>query len=600
MEPYTYTPLPPGHIRLVTLTLSPASTLSATLTIVPFNEDDPQTYTALSYVWGPPTFSYPLETNNSSVLYITPTLSSALHSIIHHSPPGTPLWIDQICINQADNAERSVQVKLMNTLYNRAARVIAYLGPSVPSTAMAVSMVERVGKIARDKVGDMFLWDSEQYHPEELKTVEEVSDERSAELGVPFTDVEAWDAFSEFYDREWYERVWIVQEILPARNAVVICGSFSVGWELVKHAAVWYRYKAGRVSARHKRKVDGIGLTCGLDLSWNLRMGTEYLKELMGQKTNPTYKWELLRLLRTFRGRKATDPRDKVYALLGLSAGGWDVPKGWVDYDKDVKRVFAETARMLLKSGVGNAKLDVLLDARPTTCSCEGCPVEPDWPSWVPDWRRHFGEGCEWGVGRSYAEWHQEYECGKYEPEEEPKDLFALRTEGVILGWVTYRSPYSHLQEIVMDGHMRETRNVCVDLVSEYPTGEDVDIAVAMTMVGGRLPEPLKEKGTSVEVYAEKYLDFLDVLMMPWNSDEEERVRYEAWLPYEKLGLDNEWLQAVLQAYCERRLFVLDKGYVGLGNHHMEEGDVIAKLAGLSVPCVLRPGVEPNEYEFVG
>ena len=159
----------------------------------------------------------------------------------------------------------------MNAIFKCARRVIAHLGPSTPSTPLAIDLITRVGAIAKNMSGDMFLWDYDQYHPESLQTYEELSAEATEKLGIPFRDTASWDAFSEFYDRPWYERIWIVQEMLPRRDALVMCGSHSISWDLVKSAASWYHYKAGAISKRHRRSVDGIGLTIGMDLSWNGR-----------------------------------------------------------------------------------------------------------------------------------------------------------------------------------------------------------------------------------------------------------------------------------------------------------------------------------------
>jgi hypothetical protein len=483
--------------------------------------------------------------------------------------------------------------------------------------------------------GDMFLWDSEQYDPSSLETYEEISAEESKELGIPFSDTASWDALSEFYDRPWYERIWIVQEMLPSRDAVVIVGAYSVSWDLVKSAASWYRYKAGAISKHHKRSVDGFGLTISMGLSGNLRcmssdprpcyypvlsvgaqpavkldcpnlVGSEYHPELLGQKTTPTYRWELQRLLSAFRRRKATDPRDKVYALLGLSDFNLDRSEFEVDYAQDVKTVFTYTARTIIKSNspLSGSNLDILLQGRRSTCACEdnGKPQRDDWPSWVPDWRRHMGTGCEWGIGQHFEEWHDQYAAGKHVEEEgeNPSDPFALRTRGIILGRAVYVSPYDHFGEFILHGRMREARDRFVDMVSFYPTGQDADIAFAMTMLGGVLTDSIVNRGTTIELYTDTYLDFLDVLTMPTDTPEADELRVHEAMEYHELGFDNDWVQAVLKAYCERRWYVLDTDYVGLGNHHMQEGDVVAKLVGLSVPCVLRPLDNGEGYRFIG
>lgn len=339
-------------------------------------------------------------------------------------------------------------------------------------------------------------------------------------------------------------------------------------------------------------------------------MGSEYLGDLLGQKTTPTYRWDLQRLLSTFRQRKATDPRDKVYALLGLSDLNFDVESGRfkVDYSQDIKTIFTYAARAIIKRET-MSNLNVLLQGRRTTCTCEddAQPQAADWPSWVPDWRRHMGTGCEWGVGQHFGEWHDDHAAGTHVDEEEEEVVgegkygpFALRARGTIIGRAVHVSRHHHFSQLIQHGHLREARDKFVSMVSTYPTGEAVDTAFALTMVGGVLPKLILEEGTTMDMYADKYLGFVDVLMMPRNSPEENELRQQQGMQYFRLGFNNDWLQAVLKAYCERRWYILDTGHVGLGNHNMQEGDVIAKLTGLGVPCVLRPCGGEEGYRFIG
>lgn len=269
MALYSYTPLEPGHIRLLSLFAAEDGELCASIQHVAFDREDPIVYSALSYVWGTAGSTVPLRCDGA-ILHITSTLAEALRQVITLGDQKA-LWVDQICINQHDLHERSQQVGKMNAIFKCARRVIAYLGPSTASTPLAIDLITRVGTIARNMSGDVFLWDYEQYHPESLKTYEKLSVEATEKLGISFSDTESWDAFSEFYDRSWYERVWIVQEMLPSRNALIVCGNHSISWDLVKGAASWYHYKAGAISERHRRSVDGISLTTAMELSWNGR-----------------------------------------------------------------------------------------------------------------------------------------------------------------------------------------------------------------------------------------------------------------------------------------------------------------------------------------
>ncbi|KAJ4390487.1 hypothetical protein N0V85_007176 [Neurospora sp. IMI 360204] len=608
MERYTYEPLPPFHIRLLTISTTENNQLCAAIRPVPFDENNPPTYSALSYVWGTAGFTTPMKCNGNTILYITPTLAEALRNVTTLLRDGESIWVDQICINQQDLEERSQQVGMMTGIYQCASKTLAYLGPPTPSTALAIDLIRRVGTVARNMAGDIFLQDREERNRglAFLMTKEEISIEESEKLGIPFDDIASWDAFTEFYDRPWYERIWIVQEMLPSRSGFVIVGTFSVSWDFVKGAALWHFFKAGAVPKRHKPSVRGIELTANMDLPWDWRVGVECVKELSGRRAAPIFRWELARLLAMFRRRKATDPKDKVYALLGLSEFDLGMGDLKVDYAKDVKTIFTDTARAIIKGDSDRHKpnLDIILQARRTTCKCEvdAEPQAGEWPSWVPDWRQHSGTGCTWGIGEDFKEWHDERNAGKHI--EELSDIasnpFVLVTRGVVLGRVVYVSPYRHFSEMALQGRMREARDEFMGMVSSYPNGQEVDIAFAMTMMGGVLPKSIVDRGHTDRWYADNYLNCIDILSMPNSTPEEDQLRDAKVMQYWMLGFEYDWYQIAQNAYCERRWYVLDTGHVGLGNYRMQQGDIVAKLVGLSMPCVLRPLGDGESYQFIG
>ena len=95
---------------------------------------------ALSYVWGDSKVTRDILVNGVR-LAVTENLESALREIRRVTVPGygraesnvniaSPFyWIDAICINQNDTAERSHQVSLMQMIYSRAHTVFSWLGP---------------------------------------------------------------------------------------------------------------------------------------------------------------------------------------------------------------------------------------------------------------------------------------------------------------------------------------------------------------------------------------------------------------------------------------------------------------------------------------
>lgn len=261
-------PLPPSHIRLLTISITDDDQLQATITSVRFDRENPPIYSALSYVWGSAQLTTPLQCTGNKPLYITPTLHEALRNVATHLLDQEFIWVDQICINQQDLKERSQQVMMMKDIYQCASKTLAYLGPSTPTTALAIDLISRLGVTAKDKALDLFLLSRPDVFGRGFASTaaKAMAIRNSEELGIPFSDITSWDAFTEFYDRHWFERIWIVQEMLLSRRGHVIVGKFSVSWDHVKSAALWYSLTAGAAPKGYKPSVRGIELTANMSM----------------------------------------------------------------------------------------------------------------------------------------------------------------------------------------------------------------------------------------------------------------------------------------------------------------------------------------------
>lgn len=82
-------------------------------------------YTCLSYVWGPSDEGYPVLLNEKLHL-----VRKNLFTFLQHAEEKNFgwLWIDALCIDQANDAERTHQVQRMGALFAQADRVISWLG----------------------------------------------------------------------------------------------------------------------------------------------------------------------------------------------------------------------------------------------------------------------------------------------------------------------------------------------------------------------------------------------------------------------------------------------------------------------------------------
>ena len=54
------------------------------------------------------------------------------------------IWAGQICINQSDAKEKSDQVRRVKQLYERATRIIAWLGPKADDSSLVIAFLNSV------------------------------------------------------------------------------------------------------------------------------------------------------------------------------------------------------------------------------------------------------------------------------------------------------------------------------------------------------------------------------------------------------------------------------------------------------------------------
>ncbi|KAH8777179.1 heterokaryon incompatibility protein-domain-containing protein, partial [Hyaloscypha sp. PMI_1271] len=88
---------------------------------------DAPNYEAISYVWGS-SVKLGVIWCNGKKLEVTMNLYYALQTFRRRFRQRV-LWADAICINQQDTTERSSQVRLMCSIFQRASGVLAWLGP---------------------------------------------------------------------------------------------------------------------------------------------------------------------------------------------------------------------------------------------------------------------------------------------------------------------------------------------------------------------------------------------------------------------------------------------------------------------------------------
>ena len=225
-----------------------------------------QSFTALSYCWGPEADLAEIVLNGETVT-IRRNLWQFLMSLRHLK--GTIcVWVDYICINQNDVAERGHQVHLMADIYKSAFAVYAWLGDSdrkIDATFVWAAMFEKVSS-------------------ERRKSPEAQRLRRDGRLG-----------FHSLAAREFWSRLWIVQEVVLAKQLYIVVGRSMVEWDRILDT-----FSKVAVDRMEGRK--------------------EFFKHLRGLRkaqaggSHP----EISSLLDDFQNCQCQDPRDRVYGMLGL------------------------------------------------------------------------------------------------------------------------------------------------------------------------------------------------------------------------------------------------------------------------------------------
>lgn len=260
--------------------------------------------------------------------YITESLQSALQQIRLVTEIRV-LWADSVCINQSDDNEKSVQVAMMGEIYQSGKQTLAWLGNANYWTGRAFKILS----VAMCK-------DSEDSESNELsRDVIDKPNQSSQDTGAKpclrhlrylwslwQTGLRS-QAYCSISCRPYFERAWIVQEVVLSNNVVVMCGKYNLnitGEDLYQAFDKLAQKNPGLVPEAYwiKRSFG--------DLWDNLELYC--LPEM------------ICKLLHT----KASDQRDKLYSTLGLHQNCLNCGSMAIDYTKDVDEVFLNATKLLL------------------------------------------------------------------------------------------------------------------------------------------------------------------------------------------------------------------------------------------------------------
>lgn len=328
------------QIRLLTILPSNTGDICCSVAVQSLDKQIP--YIALSYVWGDP-ISQQRITCDGRALEVTENLYQAIQHL-KRKQLTEPLWIDAICINQRDNQEKTYQVQMMRDIYREASRVIVWLGKEEQTDRLAYALIRRI------------VLAFEEFPPG--------MDYVKLPPGLPavFYDPQ-WEYLRTFFNKPWFSRIWVVQELLMAKKSSFMCGTLEMETEALLLAAynVKHCHEAMLSVQRTATSEEGVTMNNILDFSelW-----------LDWQNGRRFSLWKLVCILRNF---KATDKRDMLFALVGLT----DVDTSFIDYSKDPSHLLMEFTLEMLQNGT--TEEPSFAEVLSMTLSCRHDPSLPSW-----------------------------------------------------------------------------------------------------------------------------------------------------------------------------------------------------------------------------
>ncbi|KAK1593823.1 heterokaryon incompatibility protein-domain-containing protein [Colletotrichum navitas] len=297
--------------------------------------DDKETiipYEALSYCWGSSTSLRHTILVNGRFLFITENLFDALKNL-RQQVEDRILWVDALCIDQSNVRERGHQVTWMGKVYEHAERVLFWLG-HVPYNFrdLILSLVTFKREAPRDAWVSWTLDD-----PRWSDTWAQLQTQHLSR----FDEVNLLSDLKSLMRNEWFSRVWVLQEVANAQKALLGC---SEGWVDAMAFAMAPRLFGMQADTQCQAVID-------------IMPGPSRRTSWWAQKSN------ICTLLWRFRESQASDPRDRLFALLGLAS---DMKTGderiVADYTQTEDAVLRNITTYLFNDKIHDFKVESLPD----------------------------------------------------------------------------------------------------------------------------------------------------------------------------------------------------------------------------------------------
>ncbi|KAE9966629.1 hypothetical protein EG328_008794 [Venturia inaequalis] len=555
---YPYTPLRPKEFRVIEVSPTTASAIKCKI-FHAFAENPPQ-YVAISYTWGDAGDKKDIILDGHTIS-VTANLHGALEAV-RRKNEALFVWADALCINQQDLEEKSQQVQLMSTIYSTAASVAIWLGPEEDDSSLAMEFLGGVAERA----------DS----PESISRAI-YSEARQHDF----------DATVALFEREYWRRLWVFQEVLNAQTISVFCGRSKLPWSVFTRASSIFR--------RHKEDLlENFGSGAGLRGRAAYSKMVSYVDVLIyhGPAEFKVKVSSLHEAVLACRGRLASDEKDKIYGVLGVLSAGVrsDIT---VDYTLSVKDVYTNLVDHVIAT---TDRLDIICDAihYPT------CLTASLLPTWLPDYSQHPHVAPLWKMADFSAAKNTK---ARFEILDDRGRRNKLRISAIFLDTVTVHGmavgTYSNTPTFLMAFLQWRALLLATLRVRDRAELEIAQEDFAATLCLDQVPKRWKQPGEWLTVCYYAFANRLRETLPYLSLDSELESFADAVVDMDEVMTAN-LVSAVGEKMSGRSFCITESGFLGMGSGYMKEGDLIVVPFGCSTPVIIRQLGNRGEYRFVG
>lgn len=195
-------------------------------------------YSAISYEWGDPKATTYIISINSKAFEVRQNLYDLLARLAERTDLSRKsFWIDAICIDQGNLAEKNSQVQQMKRIFRNADVVFAWLGEAMDDSDGVADFIN-----SYEETPALEHFDGSTESQTRINTISDRIVSYNMKLEAMAKPLSA------LYRRSYFRRLWVVQELVLASTVTVLCGSKAWSWN-----AWWSLFRTPNRQATSRR-----------------------------------------------------------------------------------------------------------------------------------------------------------------------------------------------------------------------------------------------------------------------------------------------------------------------------------------------------------